>query len=196
MININTDSPDVYWIYGFPTLGKTTAQRTLRFMRREQRKDYHFEDAIDATDTDDWFGTFKMSQNPELHDEIYHMINESAKFTQRLRSNYCRVIFTNVWRIFAENNILPAAVFIPDSAKLIVERAVARGGKNFSWVTDNAQRWLDNITSSDWFHRQECVITVEGTKYISDYISINGVPLHHRCDLDRAMIEVDHNSVL
>lgn len=196
MINIDTTSGEIHWMYGFPTMGKTTAQRTLRYLTKKQREEYGYEDVIDASDTDEWLGVFKMSQNPDMHVQIYRRLFDDAMLAQHLASDHCRVVFTNVWRIFSETGIKPHAVFVPASADIIAERVKARGDKNADWIIDNTTKWLDNLTNSDWFKQQDTVVTIDGDRHISDYLSINGVKLHHMFYRDGAIRTLNNTNII
>lgn len=186
-INISSDVVDVQWIYGFPTCGKTTAQRTIRFLTSEQRRFYNFENVIDASDTDEWFGTFKKSQNPK-DDELSAALDAGVKMTNRLLSDHTRVVFTNMWNCLAKADIAPLGIFLPRDVSSVKKRVEARGDLHPEWIYGQAADWMEHIRSSAWFQKYEDrVVYLEADKYILDFLDINNKPIQHRFDRQHAV---------
>lgn len=191
-IDLKLDPGSPLWVYGFPTTGKTSFQRALRFLNREQREHLHLASVVDATDTDDWLGTFKLSQcSPELKKEVKDNCRASMLLTDRLPSDHPRVIVTNLWDRLAECNIKPALICLPTSVDTVRKRVEARGDTHPEWITKQAQEWLDHIKSSQWFKdNQEVVREVDENTFLSDCVSINGVPFSYRFLRDDCVIDI------
>lgn len=182
---------DPVWIYGFPTTGKTTLQRTLRFLTDEQRKELGLDSVIDATDTDEWLGTFEMSQNPDRKDEINDLCANLIALTQDLKSHHPRVIVTNLWKALAEAGIKPALICLPISVKSVRCRVERRGDDHPEWITEQAAHWLQHIRESEWFaQNQDVVRYVDDGDYLSDCVTINGRPLEYRFEKEKAVVPV------
>lgn len=181
-INISTTTTDVQWIYGFPTCGKSTAQRTIRFLTARERAVYGFKDVIDATDTDEWFGMFKKSQNRNST-ELETALMTGVGVTNHLKSNHVRVVFTNLWRHLAAWDISPIGIFLPSGAESVRWRAETRGDLDPAWITEQADIWLKDVVNSEWLKKNiDRVVYLDSRSYILDYLDINNQPLRHVFD--------------
>lgn len=188
-INIDTGFTGIQWIYGFPTSGKSTLQRTLRFLNEKQRAALEVKTTLDVTDTDEWLATFKMSQNRSMKNEIRRIITQSMMLASKLKSHHCRIVTTNVWQSLKEAGIRPILICIPQIDE-VAKRVKERGDDHPEWIVDQAKEWLDHLVHDPWFEENKGVVRYMGAdQHLMDLVTVNSHPVPFIFDRQHAVVD-------
>lgn len=192
-INLNVALGQPLWIYGFPTVGKTHFQRTLRFLNGAQRKMLGLPTVVDATDTDDWLGVFKMSEcNEEQRKMVRDACRSNILLANSIPSNHPRVIVTNLWDRLAECDIAPSLICVPSSVDVVRSRVQSRGDVNPEWITEQSSKWLSHVKGSPWFNKhKDVVVEVDADTYLADCVTINEHPFPFTFDREGCVKNIE-----
>lgn len=168
----------IVWVYAFPTMGKTTFQRVLRFLPFDKRKAIGLDTVVDASDTDEWLATFKMGDNTERKEDIYNCVISSMKLADSLKSHHPRLVVTNMWHCLMDAGVEPTAIILPYSASLVRDRVIKRGDDHPERIADNADEWLANVIHSSWtVDRADRVIMLNEGEFVASALTIGGFSL-------------------
>lgn len=172
-------------IYGFPTSGKSSAQRAFRFLGDDAKdalgipKGLHF----DFTDTDDYFGEFKMSQQTEekrkqITDLMWSSLELAASLS--VEKSHLSVIFTNFNHCYNRSDYDAfnfVAGFIPASEE-DVEISLKRRQPN-EWKRELPRylEWYREVNQSPlvcYLKEKGLLVEMKGGEHLLDYLTYDG----------------------
>lgn len=173
-------------IYGFPTSGKTSAQRCFRFLNHKAKlalgidPNVHF----DFTDTDEYFGVFKMAEQPqEKRREITEMMWQSLALATSLnvKRGHLSVIFTNFNRAPAPSDydcFHFIGGFIPASEDEVRKSLKARQPLEYESEVDRYLEWYGKVVDApltQYLDRRGLLIRMQANEHMLNYLTYGGV---------------------
>lgn len=168
----------VHIIYGFPTTGKTTAAAKLRMMDCA-KTDYATKRPVRilTSDTDDWFGHAKASNQPNkavLHEIARQMLVYSSEAV--IPRDCISVLFTNFNHV-EYPDISQVYGFVPASADVVEENLKLRED-NWQQLLPRFLTWYDRVMKSptvDQLLRYDRLTALRAGDYISDHLNLIGM---------------------
>lgn len=173
-------------IYGFPTSGKTSAQRCFRFLNHKAKlvlgidPNVHF----DFTDTDEYFGVFKMAeQSQDKRREITEMMWQSLALATSLnvKKGHLSVIFTNFNRAPAPSDYDQfhfIGGFIPASEDAIRKSLKARQPLEYETEIGRYLEWYQKVMDApltQYLDKKGLLIRMQADEHMLDYLTYGDV---------------------
>lgn len=172
----------VHVIYGFPTVGKTTAQRRI-LAAVGGRIDYMSKTPLQArlTDTDNWFGGANVNHQADIatRKTFTELMTTSIRYTAGLvvPRNTLAVLFTN-FKVTVRPDYMLAG-FFPSSSDSVVANLKEREPR-WKELQPRFLEWYDGLMSSAFFKTLDAqgkAISLGVGDYVGDHLSLFGQPL-------------------
>jgi hypothetical protein len=172
----------VHVIYGFPTVGKTTAQRRILTAIRG-RIDYMSKTPLQArlTDTENWFGGANVNHQNDIaaRRTFTELMTTSVRYTAGLvvPRNTLAVLFTSC-KITVRRDYMLAG-FFPSSSDSMIANLREREPR-WKELQPRFLQWYDDLMASAFFKAldvQGKAIPLGTGDYLGDHLSVLGRPL-------------------
>lgn len=173
-------------IYGFPTAGKTSVQRCFRFLSYDAKIALGIDPSVhfDLTDTDEYFGVFKMSeQDAATRDKIANMMWKSIQLATSLKvkESHISVILTNFNHRYdggGFDNLNFIAGFIPADEESVRDSLKKRQPQEYDQEIDRYLEWYRKAMESPlakYLDERGLLVRMRANEHMLDYIVYDGI---------------------
>lgn len=175
-------------IYGFPTSGKTSAQRCFRFLNHEAKAALGIDPSVhfDFTDTDEYFGVFKMhEQTRNKREEITNMMWKSLRLATSLniQEGHLSVIFTNFNHCYdggSYDDLNFVGGFVPANEEAVRKSLKARQPQEYEQEIGRYLEWYQKAMESPlakYLQERRLLIRMQPDEHMLDYLAFGDVTI-------------------